>query len=678
MRNPGADWRRTFRRRLQVAVAALAIWAVGIEVRLVYLQVIKHDEMVARADRQHKRTIPAPAKRGDILDRNGQVLATSLDADTIYAAPSVIGPDLARAVARRLCQALEDCDAAELRTLTDRLGRTRDHFAHVRRQVSPDVAQRVKDLNLDGVGTFKESKRHYPNGDLGAAVIGFVGTENRGLAGLEHAYNRQIRGEDGRVLIQNDAKGRVFSRFSQPPTSGSSLELTIDRYLQHITESALEAGVSGSRAAGGCAIIMDPRTGEILAMANAPTFDPNIYNRSSETARRNRCVQDVYEPGSTFKVVTASAAIEEKVMPPGSIIETGPGRVLIGRRVIDEYRGHNYGALSFEDVIVKSSNVGAVKIGFRIGTDRLSRYVDLFGFGRRVSPDFPGENPGIVWSADSWTEGALASVSMGYQVGVTPLQVVAAVAAVANGGQYVEPRIVRASDRGDTRQTVKTKVLRRVISESTAATMTGIMERVVEDGTAKAAAIPGYTVAGKTGTAEKLVNGRYSPTENNVSFVGFVPSRKPALAIIVMIDAPHEGGNSGGSVAAPVFRTLAEPALRHLAVPGDVNPQPPIMINAAVREPARVPTKADFKEPPEVPIVVGASVGPAMPDLIGLSAREAMGRVSEIGMDPHLTGDGEVVSQSPAAGAPIGAGGVVQLMLSRVPLRTPRGSAAQP
>jgi len=267
---------------------------------------------------------------------------------------------------------------------------------------------------------------------------------------------------------------------------------------------------------------------------------------------------------------------------------------------------------------------------------------------------------------------------MGYQVGVTPLQVVAAVAAVANGGQYVEPRIVRASDRGDMRQTVKTKMLRRVISESTAAKMTAIMERVVEDGTAKAAAIPGYTVAGKTGTAEKLVNGSYSPTENNVSFVGFVPSRKPALAMIVMIDAPHAGGNSGGSVAAPIFRTIAAPALRHLAVPENVNPQPPILINAALREPARVPTSADFKEPPEVPIVVGTTVGPGMPDLTGLSAREAMGRASEVGMEPRLSGDGEVVSQTPAPGAPIAVGGVVRLTLSRVLLRAPRGSATQP
>ncbi len=633
MRESAADWRRTFRRRVQVAVAVLAIWVVGIEVRLAYLQIFKYDEMVARADRQHKRTIPLPAKRGDILDRNGQLLATSHDADTIYAAPSMIG-SAARETVRKLCQALGDCDAEERKQLTERLGRTRDHFAHVRRQVPREVAERVMSLKLEGIGTFKESKRYYPNGDLGAAVIGFVGTENRGLAGLEHAYNRQIRGEDGRVLIQNDAKGRVFSSFSQPPTAGSSLELTIDRFLQHITERALEAGVvrepgprrvrhhHGSRT----------RARSSRWRTSRPSI-PNVYNRSTETARRNRCVQDVYEPGSTFKVVTASAAMEDKVMPLGSTIETGPGRILIGRRVIDEYRGHNYGTLSFEDVIVKSSNVGAVKIGFRVGTERLSRFVDLFGFGHRVSPDFPGENPGIVWSADSWTEGALASVSMGYQVGVTPMQVVAAVSAVANRGQYIEPRVVRAAETGTLRQTVKPKLLRTVISEATAAALTAIMERVVEAGTAKAAAIPGYTIAGKTGTAEKLVNGRYSPVENNVSFVGFVPSRNPALSIIVMIDAPRAGGNSGGSVAAPVFKAIAEPALRYLAIPESIDTPAPILVNAAVSGPTPVATSV-VKEPPEIPIVVTPTLGPGMPDLTGLSAREAMGIASEIGLAP--------------------------------------------
>ena len=316
--------------------------------------------------------------------------------------------------------------------------------------------------------------------------------------------------------------------------------------------------------------------------------------------------------------------------------------------MIDEYRGHNYGTLSFEDVIVKSSNVGAVKIGFRVGTDRLSRFVDLFGFGHRVSPDFPGENPGIVWSADSWTEGALASVSMGYQVGVTPLQMVAAVSAVANGGQYVEPRVVRAAETGTLRQTVKPKLLRTRDQRGDRGRADGNhgTRRRGRDGQGRGD--PRLHRRRQDRHRGKARQRTVLPVENNVSFVGFVPSRKPALSIIVMIDAPRAGGNSGGSVAAPVFKAIAEPALRYLAVPESINPPAPILVNAAVSGPAPVATSA-VKEPPEIPIVVGTTlVGPGMPDLTGFSAREAMGIVSEIGMAPSLTGDGVVVSQSPA------------------------------
>ena len=382
--------------------------------------------MVARAERQHLRTIDAPAKRGDIVDRKGRVLATSVDADTIYAVPSEISD--AEATVAALCRALTDCVNKERTTLTGRLAH-RGSFTYVRRQVSPDQKRRVEQLNLDGVGFMKENKRFYPNKELGAHVIGYVGIDNNGLSGLEAAYDSRIRGKGGRVLVQTDAKRHAFSRFERPPTVGSTIELTIDQYLQHVVERELHAGVVANRAAGGSAIIMNPHTGEILAMANEPTFNPNAYREFGDNARRNRAVQDLYEPGSTFKVVTASAAIEEKVMPIDSWIDTNPGIIHItGRpRPVTEYQHHNYGVLSFTDVLVRSSNVGAIKIGLRVGTERLSRFVSRFGFGRPVSPDFPGESPGIVWATDKWTESALASVSMGYQVGVTPLQMVAAV-----------------------------------------------------------------------------------------------------------------------------------------------------------------------------------------------------------------------------------------------------------
>jgi cell division protein FtsI/penicillin-binding protein 2 len=374
-------------------------------------------------------------------------------------------------------------------------------------------------------------------------------------------------------------------------------------------------------------------------------------------------VQDLYEPGSTFKIVTASAAIEEKVLPINAMIDTSPGIIRIGNRVVDEYQHHNYQTLSFTDVIVKSSNVGAIKIGFRVGAERLSRYVDRYGFGRPVSPDFPGESPGIVWNADKWTDSALASVSMGYQIGVTPLQMIAAFGSVANGGEYVEPRVVRAVYRDGRRYAVHPKVLRRTVEPNTAATLISIMEEVVKRGTAKLADIPGYTVAGKTGTASKLINGHYAAAENNVSFAGFVPSRDPAIAVIVVIDAPHAGGNSGGVVSAPIFKRIAESALRYLSVPPTINPAPPVLV---ARHDESGPHKtAATIEPPVVNLVAD---GPGtLPDLRGMSAREATRTLVKLGLTARLAGDGFVVAQDPQPGVPLEQGGVCRLTLARGP-----------
>src|SRR5258707_1113296 len=462
------DWRVTLNRRIRAVAVVLAVWVAGIETRLVYLQVFARADLAARAERQQERTQPSPAKRGDILDRRGHVLATSVDADTIYAVPTAIG-DAADA-AKRICDALADCDRKDRQALADRLGQRRA-FAYVRRQVAPDQARRVAALNLDGIGFVKESKRFYPNKELAAHLLGYVGVDNTGLNGLEYTYDSKIRGKPGTILVHTDARRHAFSRFERPPTSGSSVELTIDEYLQHIVERELHAGVLLNHAQGGSAIVMNPRTGEILAMANEPTFNPNAFRDSQEPERRNRAVQDLYEPGSTFKVVTASAAIEEKVMGVDALIDTNPGMLHVaGRsRVITDDAGHNNGVLSFTKVIVKSSNIGAVKIGFRVGTERLSRFVGLYGFGRQVSPDFPSENAGIVWSPEKWTESALASVSMGYQVAVTPLQMVAAVSSVANGGEYIEPREVHAVYRSGVRYQATPEGVRRANSAETAA-----------------------------------------------------------------------------------------------------------------------------------------------------------------------------------------------------------------
>jgi cell division protein FtsI (penicillin-binding protein 3) len=674
---PASSWRHTMQSRLLVTAVVFGLWTTGIQARLVYLQVIQHTDMKARADRQHLRTITAPAKRGEILDRNGHVLAYSVDADTIFADPSEI--ESPQKVAQLVCGALDRCDAHMRQEMARNLHLRRDsQFVYLARKVSPDEAQRVKALELKGVAFLKESRRYYPKKELASHVLGYVGVDNTGLAGLESTYDPQVRGREGKVLVQTDARQHALqSRVDRPATAGASIELTVDQFLQHIAERELRIGVEQNRAEGGTVIVMDPNSGEILALANWPTFNPNSFGRAEDEERRNRAIQDLYEPGSTFKIVTASAALEEHVIKPSDVIECGPGRITFGSRVIDEYAGHNYGALPFTDVIVKSSNVGAIKVGLRLGPERLGRYVSRFGFGQAIGPDFRGESPGIVWNPARLDASALASVSMGYQIGVTPLQMVAAVSSVANGGTLIEPRVVRAFIKDGQRAIIARKTLRRTVSTATAAELTGIMEAVVERGTAKAAQIDGYTIAGKTGTAAKLVNRNYSKSDYNASFVGFVPSRQPALSIIVVIDSPHAGPYAGGAVAAPIFKRIAEASLRHLGVAPTINAMPPVLV-------ARHDAAADPVVPRPVHDagVVAAMVAPpqpgVMPDLRGQSAREALRLLTSIGAAARLVGSGFVVDQSPEAGAPLLGGEVSVLKLGRrLPPASSGGSGSQ-
>ena len=655
------DWRATLKQRLTVAFCLLLVWSAAIEVRLVYLQVFRYSDLSARADRQQSRTIPSPAKRGEILDRNGRILARSVDADTIYAVPTELGdPD---EVAATLCRALRDCDSDGRRAIADRI-RKGKHFAYVRRQVSPDQARRVADLEMEGIGFVRENQRRYPNRELASHLLGYVGVDNVGLGGIEGTYDSLIRGKAGTVLVQTDARRHAFSRVERPPTTGASLELTIDQYLQYIAERELRAGVEWSGASAGSAVIMDPYTGEILALANFPSFNPNIFREARPETRRNRAVQDYYEPGSTFKIVTASAAFEEKAITPDALIDASAGNIRFGSRVIRD--DHNYGVLSFADVIVKSSNVGAIKVALKLGPQKIGDYVNRFGFGRATSPDFRGESPGMVWDPDSLNDSALASVAMGYQVGVTPLQMATAVSAVANGGQLLQPRAVRAVIREGRRLPVPHKVLERVVSAGTMTTLTQIMEKVVEEGTGKSAHVPGYTVAGKTGTAKKLLNGSYrGHSDYNVSFVGFVPSRKPVFTIVVVVDSPHRVSPYGGVVAAPIFQKIATAALRQYGVPPSINAPEPVLAGRA-DEASELATSGPLTSPALVQLTVNTS-GSQVPDLTGLSAREALRMLAALGCTAQLRGTGLVVDQWPAPGTALDSGVTVVLTLGRRP-----------
>ena len=652
--NPDA-WRGTLHRRLIAISALFVVWGIGIQARLVHLQVFRHEEFVSKAERQHMRTLTVPALRGDIVDRDNRVLATSASVDTIYAVPSEI--DDPQQAAAAICHALAQCSKDDQKDLIERLTKKRP-FQYVRRHVSPDEAKRVRALALDGIGFMAESHRFYPNRNLLGPILGYVGLDNKGLGGLEQSYNSVIRGADGKVIVVTDAKKKAFDRIERPPSAGASIELTIDSVLQHEVERELAAGISENRAEGGVAIVMDPWTGEILAMASEPAFNPNVFGKIDPELRHNRAVESIYEPGSTFKTVTASAALEEKVLTPDTLIDCAPGYIDVGARRVHDT--HHYGTLTFTDVIVKSSNVGAIRAGFRIGPERLERYVRRFGFGSRLlEQQLPAESPGIVWSKLS--DDALTSVSMGYQVGVTPLQMATAVSSIANGGVLMRPRLVRATIRNGVRQRVAPLALRRTVNPETASTLTTIMEGVVERGTAKAAQIDGYTIAGKTGTSAKLVDGQYSKSQYMSSFVGFFPSRKPVLTVLVVIDTPRNGAYYGGTVSAPVFKRIAEVAIRHVGIPRTIDPEAPVVIARASQASATRPVT--FVSPSR------ASAPPTpdglMPDLRGLSARAAVRTLARVGLVPRLKGDGFVTAQSPAAGSPLDLAGSVDLRLER-------------
>ncbi len=667
--NPDA-WRATVRFRLALIAALFAVWTVGVQARLLWLQVKRHEHYEAKADNQTQRTLALSALRGTIYDRDGRVIATSADVDSIYAAPSEI--DDPKAVAAKLCAVLEGCHGSKEQRaqLEERLSKRRP-FTWLKRHVSPEEARAVNALDLDGIGMQKESRRFYPMRELLAAVVGFVGIDNRGLGGIEQRFNDVVRGKDGQALVYTDARRRVFGRVDKRPTAGASLELTIDASLQYAVERELARGVAEHRAEGGVAIVMDPWTGEVLAMSSWPTFNPNaIADVVNREHTRNRAVADIYEHGSTFKTVTASAVIGEHVMTPETPIDCAPGHINIGSRRVNDT--HRYGVLSFTDVIIKSSNVGAIKAGFRVGSEQMQRYVRRFGFGSRLTKDLPGEEPGIVWNELS--DSALASVSMGYQIGVTPLQMATAVSSIANGGQLMRPRLVRAIVENGQRRAFQPEVIRRTVTPETAATLTTIMEGVVDRGTAKTSQIGGYTIAAKTGTSKKLEDGVYVQKYNS-SIVGFFPSRKPAVTVLVVIDTPRGGAYYGGTVAGPVFRRIAEAAIQHLGLPRSIGPESPVFVQ---RHETDGVTPVSFGKSSVLPPDPVAGRDGVMPDLRGLSARAAVRVLSRAGFTPHVAGSGVVTAQDPIAGEPIETGSPVRLWLDREPPPPPFMPSTEP
>ena len=558
-------------------VAILAIMVLGfllVALRLVYLQVFERAKLTARAERQQEQVLTLVPKRGAILDRMGRALAVSLDVDSVYGIPSKI--DDPRALARRLSRILHENPA----TLERKLAGDK-HFVWLSRKVDPTEAEQVKELGSAEIQLRAEPKRFYPSKSLAGPLLGFAGIDNEGLEGLERAYDKILRGVNGWMLAEMDAKGRMVfpggSGFQyHMPKPGHDIILTIDEVIQHIAEKELDAALASSHAKGGVCIVMNPQTGEILALSvrtngyGRPAFNPNEPQRYKPAEWRNRAVTDAYEPGSIFKVVLASAALEERVVHPLERLDCSAGYIKLADREIKD--AHKNGVLTFSDVIAESSNVGTIKVALRLGKDRLYKYITAFGFGKKTGVDLPGEIPGLLEDTRLWSGVSIGEIAIGQEIGVTPLQMAAAYCAIANGGVLMKPYTVSeiVDPGGGAGQKFGPQPVGRVISVETCAKVVGLLKRVIDMGTGQEAKPSGYSAAGKTGTAQKIDRrtGEYSKKNYVSSFVGFAPASSPRVVILVMIDTP-ESSIYGGTVAAPVFRAVAEQSLAYLQVAPD-------------------------------------------------------------------------------------------------------------
>ena len=649
--------------RLYVLVALLALWMGGIGARLAHLQIDRHAEFTRRAERQQQRVIELDPPRGTIFDARGRELAVSVEVESAFAVPREVKDVKATAAA---VSRLTGVDRAKLeRTLSgDR------EFVWVARKLDPPQARAIRDLELPGLYFLEESKRYYPLREVGAHVLGYVGTDNHGLAGLEAMYDKVVAGKPGRRTVLRDARQGMAVPPNLPsaaPVSGGDLYLTIDATLQQIAERELALAASSLRAASGSVVLLDPATGAVLALASWPSFDPNRFGEVPAETRKNRPVTDAYEPGSTFKMVTAAAALEEGLIDPEETLDCEMGAItLAGVRIADHKA---FATLTFRDVIAKSSNVGTIKTALRVANASFYAMIRGFGFGRTTGIDLPGESPGLLMPVERWPKLAKAYISFGQGISVTPLQLGLAFAAVGNGGRVLEPYVVRqiGSGEGAERKHAVPVERARPVSDRTLSVLRELLAGVtIEGGTGRAAAVDGYPVAGKTGTAQKAEPGRgYLADEFIASFAGFAPLAHPAIAGVVVLDNPR-GSYHGGEAAAPVFGAIARQALLYLNVrpererpelwPREIDPevevQPP---GTLLAESAPEESPAEFPDEPgeaERTTAVAVAAG-SFPDLSGLTARQALARAAVLRLEPVLRGEGFVRRQIPAAGAPM-------------------------
>jgi cell division protein FtsI (penicillin-binding protein 3) len=675
--------------RLLIIAGVAFLWMTAIFGRLGYLQLFRHSEYLTHAQRQQQRTTEISPQRGAIYDRNMHPLAMSIPVKSAFAVP---GEMVDEPLAARLLAGVVDTPRE---VLEQRLESSRS-FAWIARKLSPDKVQAIEQLNLKGVYFLEESKRFYPKRDLAAHVLGFVDLDEKGLGGIEHQFDAQIRGKSEKIIVMADARQRWFDGGEAQRERGANVVLTLDEKIQYIAEKELAAAITKTHAIAGTVIVQDPNSGALLAVANWPRFNPNAASDTPAEARINRAVSALYEPGSTFKLITLAAAFDQGITRPDEVFDCENGAVYVaGHRIRDHLP---FGLLTVSEILEKSSDVGAIKIALRLGAPKFYDYLRLFGFGAPTGVDLPGESKGLLRHLEKWTPVSIGSISMGQEVGVTPIQLVTAVSAIANGGLLYKPHVVQELRRGETILPMGGPLApaepKRVIRPETAATMRRMMEGVILKGTGMLAHLDGWTAAGKTGSAQKIdpTTGRYSPTQLIASFSGFAPINNPAVTILISLDSPV-GLHLGGQVAAPVFKRIAEQVLPYLDVPRDVPLSARLLqasykkhnsgIDAASLEDFTPtdfsgqldPIPAESKdgkltEPKEKPPVVTVALDEggdvSVPDLTGKTMRDVTEICLRLRLDPVLVGSGLAMQQTPAAGARVRRGAKITVQFGTV------------
>ncbi|HEY0838662.1 MAG TPA: penicillin-binding transpeptidase domain-containing protein [Vulgatibacter sp.] len=667
----GASWVRV---RAATLGVLLGVGLCLVLARAIHLQVVQQDRLGNLARDQYLRTVELSPHRGEILDRAGGTLASSVEVESIFIDPGLLPkePQALHAEAERIGLAA-GLSRERIRQLATRASQPGSRFAWVRRKAGPAVAAKVRALGSPGVGFVKESRRFYPQKELAAQVLGFVGADGHGLEGLERELDEELRGQGAQVAALRDARGNALLAETSVPVeerTGASVTLTLDRAIQYAAEKAIAKAVRQAAASSGSAVVLDVDTGEVLALASVPVFNPNVIpGREERRSVRNRAVNDSFEPGSTMKVFLLAGALDAKKIRKDQVFDCENGRWKIGRHVVHD--SHPYPSLRPPDILRVSSNVCSGKVAVAMGADLVAQTYRDFGFGARSGIELPAESPGLVGRIQGEIGLVTASFGQG-PVMASPLQLATATAAIANGGKLMRPWIVRSvvgPDGASWRQGAPT-IVRQVVSEATAREVGRWMERVVaDDGTARKAAIDGYRVAGKTGTAQKVDSstGRYGKGRL-ASFAGFVPADAPRLAIVVTVDEPSVGSVYGGQIAAPAFREIAESALSTLAIPPS---QPLASRDKGRAEPSAVAKREEPKEPEaaegwvSVADAGGGGEGDqvVVPELRGLFARAALRRLSEASLEPGLEGTGKVITQRPPAGAIVERGTRVALRL---------------